>query len=212
MKYICERCGAEFEEWRKDELSRKQAPRFCSRACSNARKHTEESKAKISLKLRKEHKTVPCKVCGKALSGAQKHGLCVVCYNKDRPAEVRKLQSERMSERLRDPEKRKNYGRGKKSHMELYFENWLYRNKIEGWESEKHFWNDELRKNYFADFCFEALKLIIELDGTQHRNTIEADSVRDEWLSRQGYRVIRLSYEEYREGKWEISLLSLVSC
>ncbi len=114
-----------------------------------------------------------------------------------------------MSERLRDPEKRKNYGRGKKSHMELYFEEWLYRNSIEGWEAEKHFWNPELRKNYFADFCFEELKLIIELDGTQHRLTVDADAIRDEWLSRQGYKVIRLPFEEYQKGEWEVDLLEI---
>ncbi|MEN6293891.1 MAG: DUF559 domain-containing protein [Methanobacterium sp.] len=122
--------------------------------------------------------------------------------------EFKKQQSIRQSERLRDPEKRKNYGRGKKSHMELYFENWLYKNRIEEtWEYDKHFWNDEEKKNYFVDFCFEELKLIIELDGTQHRKTIELDRIRDDWLTRKGYVVIRISYEEYRKGDWETYLL-----
>ena len=112
-----------------------------------------------------------------------------------------------MSERLRDPEKRKNYGRGKKSYMELYFENWLLRNKIEGWEYDKHFWNEDIKKNYFADFCFEDKRLIIELDGTQHKNTIEADAIRDEYLRSIGYFVIRISYKEFQSGQWESEMI-----
>ena len=112
-----------------------------------------------------------------------------------------------MSERLRDPEKRKNYGRGKKSNMELYFENWLFRNNIPGWESERHFWNDDLKKNYFVDFVFEKLKLIIELDGTQHRLTVVQDRIRDEWFAKQGYCVKRIPIEEFKKGEWEQTLL-----
>lgn len=75
------------------------------------------------------------------------------------------------------------------------------------WWNGRHVWNEELKKNYFTDFCFENLKLIIELDGTQHRKTVEADKIRDEYLTRKGYEVIRISYEEYRKGDWETYLL-----
>jgi very-short-patch-repair endonuclease len=63
--------------------------------------------------------------------------------------------------------------------MELTFESYLKENNITGWDTEVHFWNDDLRKNYFPDFIFESKKLIIELDGTQHRKTIEQDAIRD---------------------------------
>lgn len=121
--------------------------------------------------------------------------------------ETKKKLSAMMSERLRNPEFRKNYGRGKPSHMEEYFASWLARNGLLGWVAEKHFWNPEARKNYFVDFYFEDLKLAVELDGTQHRKTVEADSIRDNWLSRQGNTVIRITYEEYRTGAWESALL-----
>ena len=70
-------------------------------------------------------------------------------------------------------------------------------------EAEKHLWYG-LRLNnlgvkfrrqvvigrYIADFvCFEK-KLVIEVDGGQHRNS-QKDEVRDEWLRREGFKVLR---------------------
>ena len=44
---------------------------------------------------------------------------------------------------------------------------------------------------YIADFvCFD-LKLIVEIDGSQHEGSA-TDVVRDHWLSAQGFRVLRL--------------------
>lgn len=44
---------------------------------------------------------------------------------------------------------------------------------------------------YIADFvCFEQ-KLVIELDGSQHSDTQQADAQRDRWLNAQGFRVLR---------------------
>jgi len=103
------------------------------------------------------------------------------------------------TEWLKDPLNRKNLGRHKKSWMELTFEEYLVYNNIQGWDTEVHFWNDELKKNYFPDFIFEDLKLIIELDGTQHRKTIEQDAIRDKWFSSRGYRVIRIPVEEFKK-------------
>ena len=56
---------------------------------------------------------------------------------------------------------------------------------------------------YTADFCCVALKLILEIDGADHFTAAgqERDRVRDEFLSRQGYRVVRISgYEILRAG------------
>ena len=70
-------------------------------------------------------------------------------------------------------------------------------------EAEKHLWYG-LRLNnlgvkfrrqavigrYIADFvCFEK-KLVIEVDGGQHAESQE-DKVRDQWLSGQGFKVLR---------------------
>lgn len=44
---------------------------------------------------------------------------------------------------------------------------------------------------YITDFvCFEK-KLVIELDGSQHSDTKQADAQRDRWLNAQGFRVLR---------------------
>ena len=112
---------------------------------------------------------------------------------------------------LKNTENRKNLGRHKRSWMELTFEIYLKENNITGWDTEVHFWNTVLRKNYFPDFIFEDKKLIIELDGTQHRKTIEQDAIRDKWFSDKGYRVIRIPHPEFKEryfsGKGFLELL-----
>ena len=44
---------------------------------------------------------------------------------------------------------------------------------------------------YVADFCCEAARLIVEVDGGQHAQSGEADQARTEFFERRGYRVIR---------------------
>ena len=44
---------------------------------------------------------------------------------------------------------------------------------------------------YIADFCCSEKNVVIELDGGQHTERVEADQSRTEFLSQQGYRVIR---------------------
>ena len=68
-----------------------------------------------------------------------------------------------MTQRLMKRENRNNYGRGKKSYLELSFESWLNKKNI-SYETEKAFKNHITNKNYFADFVFEDKKLIIELN------------------------------------------------
>lgn len=113
--------------------------------------------------------------------------------------ETKKKLSKLRSEWLKNPLNRKNLGRHKRSWLELTFESYLNENNITGWNTEVHFWNEELRKNYFPDFIFEDKKLIVELDGTQHRKTVEIDSIRDQWFNSKGYRVIRIPVEEFKK-------------
>jgi very-short-patch-repair endonuclease len=113
--------------------------------------------------------------------------------------ETKRKISEARTKWLKDPENRKNWGRGKKSWMELCFEKWLLDNKIHGWVSEKHFWNPDLKKNYYVDFLFEENSLIVELDGNQHEKTIIQDSIRDEYLKTLGYTVVRISHKSFKE-------------
>lgn len=118
---------------------------------------------------------------------------------KNHTEEAKRKISEFRTQWLKNPENRKNYGRGKKSWMELCFEKWLTENQFKNWEYDKHFWNEVDRKNYYADFCFEELKLIIELDGTQHLKSIEKDAIRDQYLNSIGYKVIRITHKEFKQ-------------
>ena len=47
-------------------------------------------------------------------------------------------------------------------------------------------------KGYVADFAALEIKLIIELDGSQHIENKEADEFRTGFLQREGYKVVRL--------------------
>jgi very-short-patch-repair endonuclease len=48
---------------------------------------------------------------------------------------------------------------------------------------------------YIADFFCPSRKLIVEIDGSQHAMPARSrdDQRRDDWLRRQGYRVLRIS-------------------
>jgi very-short-patch-repair endonuclease len=45
---------------------------------------------------------------------------------------------------------------------------------------------------YFADFACRKAKLIVELDGEGHSQTVDHDEKRDAYLKMAGYRVIRI--------------------
>ena len=45
---------------------------------------------------------------------------------------------------------------------------------------------------YIVDFFAPSVGLVVEVDGGVHRGTRAADSRRDGWLRRRGYRVLRL--------------------
>ena len=56
-------------------------------------------------------------------------------------------------------------------------------------------------KTYFADFYFPDKKLIIELDGTQHSQTIEYDYDRDKYITdTYGVSILRISHREYKNN------------
>lgn len=55
--------------------------RFCSRACANSRKFSQQVKEKISLKLKRNIYNF-C-VCGKKLSKNNRTGFCLECRNKN---------------------------------------------------------------------------------------------------------------------------------
>ena len=57
---------------------------------------------------------------------------------------------------------------------------------------------------YIVDFvCFEK-KLIIELDGSQHLLNQHKDQIRDAWLGKEGFRVLRFHNNEFIENKEQV--------
>jgi len=46
---------------------------------------------------------------------------------------------------------------------------------------------------YITDFCAPGMKLIIEVDGSQHLDQLEYDSERTAFLMAQGYSILRFS-------------------
>lgn len=81
-------------------------------------------------------------------------------------------------------------------------------------EEEKHLWYDFFKKlpqtiqrqkvigNYVVDFYCAEAKLVIELDGSQHRTRqgTQDDFVRDDFLNRLGIAVVRYSNLDIHEN------------
>ncbi len=79
-------------------------------------------------------------------------------------------------------------------------------------DAERHIWARIRRKqlkgrqfyrqrnigNYIVDFCCTAAKLIVEVDGGQHYSEegIRKDAVRDQYLARLGFTVLRFTDRE----------------
>ncbi|MDY0871561.1 endonuclease domain-containing protein [Dongia rigui] len=52
---------------------------------------------------------------------------------------------------------------------------------------------------YIADFCCLKADLVVEVDGGQHDES-KSDSVRDAWLNKAGYRVLRVWNNEVTDN------------
>ena len=57
------------------------------------------------------------------------------------------------------------------------------------------FYRQRVIGNYIVDFCSPALKLVIEVDGSQHYSDdmVAADKIRDKYLSDCGFKVLRFN-------------------
>jgi very-short-patch-repair endonuclease len=82
-----------------------------------------------------------------------------------------------------------------------------FANTIWQWVRNRRIANQKFRREgpippYTADFCCVELKLILEIDGGDHftADGQQRDRVRDDFLERQGYRVVRIAgYDALRE-------------
>ena len=169
----------------------------CSNECYKTIEYGKKIKNQISISYTfgngRRCKVSFCKVCGVVIKNEHRVTCSKECYRKNHSAMA--------SERISKAENRKNLGRHRRSYMEQSFEAWLTNHSAPEFSTEKSFKNHDIKKTYFADFYFPGLNLIIELDGTQHRKTVEADAIRDAYIkSYYGITVIRISHQEYQKG------------
>ena len=83
------------------------------------------------------------------------------------------------------------------------------------WVRNRQIRNQKFRREYpippyTADFCCVELKLILEIDGADHLSEAgkARDRAGDEFLARQGYRVVRiLGYEILRDGNHVLEMI-----
>ncbi len=70
----------------------------------------------------------------------------------------------------------------------------LRRKQLKGYQ----FYRQKILGRYIVDFYCPSAKLVIEVDGSQHyeEKGIQKDKVRDEHLSRLGFRVLRFASTE----------------
>jgi very-short-patch-repair endonuclease len=82
--------------------------------------------------------------------------------------------------------------------------------QVEGYKFRKQ----EPIGNYVVDFvCYEK-RIIIEVDGSQHQIKTDKDRIRDEWLKKQGFRVLRFWNNEVlrnTEGVYQVIKESCLS-
>jgi very-short-patch-repair endonuclease len=63
-------------------------------------------------------------------------------------------------------------------------------------KNQKIFYNEKKEKWYIADFFVVEIKLVIEIDGKNHKKTVAYDQKRTEFLMSLGNSVIRFSNDE----------------
>lgn len=201
----------------------KQPNHFCSHSCSatytNAQRapRTQKSKQQVSETMKQVHSTGIYKNNPNWKSKQTTHGNHVICEHpcivcaalftakKSKqtcsPACKSVLSSQNTSKWLR-ANRSHIRGRSVPSYMEQSFKDWLIHNGIKqsvhGFLTEVHFYNKTTKKNGWADFVFPRLKIIIELDGSQHQKRKHLDSIRDEHLVSRGWEVIRITHKEYK--------------
>jgi very-short-patch-repair endonuclease len=82
-----------------------------------------------------------------------------------------------------------------------------FANTVWQWVRNRRICNQKFRREvpippYTADFCCVELKLVLEIDGADHftADGRQRDRVRDDFLKRQGYWVVRIAgYDMLRE-------------
>ena len=198
--------------------------KFCSRSCSVTynncnRDSSVYEKQKLTLsetiakkppKIKKHKATKQCSICG---NDHTKPGQ--TCSPKCYSTLHSIIKKESIASGKFNPRLNRN-GRRKKSYMEEGFELWLQEHGVTGYDPEHHVKrydeSGKFVKNYFIDFYFPEFNLAIELDGTQHKLTVEKDQDRDKYLSCiLGMTVYRIPYESFQKNEWILPVKEMLN-
>lgn len=150
---------------------------------------------------------------------------CIICNSLIRNKHIKtcsracykKAHSNRMKAFIKNnPQIKNNRNPYRQSYLEKSFEDWIKLhgmvNSLHGYLMEVRFYNPKTKKNGRADFVFPKHRIIVELDGTQHLQSDRKilDDIRDEYLFKRGWHVIRISHAEYKKKNKEQLLIDLL--
>jgi hypothetical protein len=218
----CLKCGKEFEVIRREKdgtlLESRDERKYCSRSCANGQKHSIEWKNNIAQGLKgktswyidgRNELKEKCKICGCDIRISNKSGYCRKCIcTVPVSEETRKKLSEAQLKLVREG---KHHGwpiRTISSYPERFFKWVLQKNGFE--EGIDYKFNFTVRKRelgldnsscYFLDFFFPNVKLNLEIDGSQHtyyEESVLHDSIRDNLLKNNGYKVYRIPWKNIK--------------
>jgi very-short-patch-repair endonuclease len=75
-----------------------------------------------------------------------------------------------------------------------------------------HFRRQQIIGSYIVDFFCSAARVVIELDGAIHREQMEYDQARDEYLCALGLKVLRFSNDDVRADMSRVLLIIAMVC
>ena len=175
-KHICPKCGKEFED---KSLS---TQKFCP-SCNTGI---------ITTIKDKKYTDSVCVICGKSFYC--KHNKKITCSDEC----YRKLLSKKVQERIKNGTHKGWMSRKIISYPEKFFMTVLKNNNIE-YKHNYTVHKKDLGINeascYFLDFLLEN-KFDLEIDGDQHKFRKDSDHKRDELLTKNGYTVYRIPWNE----------------
>jgi very-short-patch-repair endonuclease len=197
---VCENCGKEHEVTYG-------SGRFCSCKCArgfSTKAKRKEINREISkklkgrsnetLKLTKHKETKICPECKETFASRKKNQLYCSrnCARKNNGSceSAREKISKKAQERLKNGTFSGWKSRKDKepSYPEKYFISLFENEKIEGWK------RDYKVGRWFIDFAFIDKKLALEIDGKQHEERKEKDQIKDKFLEKNDWKVLRIKW------------------
>lgn len=222
VPYYCECCGKLVKE-------NYGSGRFCCEKCArifSTKEKRKEINKKVSLTLRakntlnknsikieknfNKYSTKVCPICGKKYKGKNKTcskecgHVYRIRYNPIKE-ETRKKLSDAVQKRMAEGKHKGWMTRNITSYAERFFKKVLESNNIE-YEFNKPICKNDLgvneNGNYFLDFALNN-KIDLEIDGKQHKleERHQHDLVRDERLTKNGWKVYRIEWKSLPKYK-----------